>query len=150
VGEPAFGPESRARGWLEGVGSLPARMTGRATEFRERALTGALGLCLVPAALWGALASALLVTIAAQPPDELEPDGDPCCAVPDAWGDVARFSAIALFASGLDLAALTLGCAFLWFAVLYRWPDRRIVRVPVIATGGVAVLLAAVLVARAT
>ena len=124
-------------------------MTGRASELRERALTGALGLCLIPAALWGVPVVILLVAIAAQPPDELQPDGDPCCPVPDTWGEVVRFSAVALFAVGLDVAALTLGGAFVWFTVHHRWPHRRIARAPIIATGGVAVLLAAVLIARA-
>jgi hypothetical protein len=50
-------------------------------------------------------------------------------------GEVLRFSAVALFAVGLDVAALTLGGAFVWFTVHHRWPHRRIARAPIIATG---------------
>jgi hypothetical protein len=74
-------PRGRWRAW-----DPHPHMTGRASELRERALTGALALCLVPAALWGVPVVILLVAIAAQPPDELQPDGDPCCPVPDTWG----------------------------------------------------------------
>jgi hypothetical protein len=68
--------------------------------------------------------------------------------VPDSWGEVIRYSVVAAFAAGLDLAALTLGGALVWFTVLNRWPHPRIIWAPIIATGGVTLLLVGLLIAR--
>lgn len=117
------------------------------TAIRQRLLAFGLGTGLVLAGLWGSFIVLILGAIGAQPPDPRAPDfGDPCCPVPDTWLGVAGWLSLALVAAAADTAVLTLGAAFLFFAVRHRWPSRRIARAvlygPLVWLGLFALLLA--------
>jgi hypothetical protein len=91
----------------------------------------------------------IVVGSAAQLPDRLAMDGDPCCPVPDTWGDVAAWSTVGLVLALLDAGALVLGAAFLSFAVRSRWPGRRVVWLPLAAVPGCVGLIVLGLLLRA-
>jgi hypothetical protein len=120
----------------------------RWAEVRQRTLALVLGMGLVLSGLWGAVVVVVIAASAAQPPDELMPNGDPCCPVPDSWGDVAVWSVGALTATAVVAAMLTGGVACLAFATRSLRPADRLWVIPLHAVGGVAVVMAGVLGAR--
>lgn len=98
-----------------------------------RLIVGLAGAAGVYFAAWGAFWVFLFGVIAAQKPDPTAPDGDPCCATPDSWGEVASWVAGALVVAALagalvvaalDVALLAAGVAFVWWALRQRWPSR--------------------------
>ncbi len=89
-----------------------------------RLIVGLAGAAGVYFAAWGAFWVFLFGAIAAQKPDPTAPDGDPCCATPDTWGEVASWVAGTLVVAALDVALLAAGVAFVWWALRQRWPSR--------------------------
>jgi hypothetical protein len=66
------------------------------------------------------------VASAGHAPDRFAMDGDPGCAVPDTWGQVAAWSVEGMVVAALDAAVLVGGLACLCFAIRYRPPSRWI------------------------
>jgi hypothetical protein len=121
----------------------------RWAELRQRALACVLGVGLVAGGLSGAVVVLIIAASAAQPPNELLPNGDPCCPIPDSWADVAVWSMGALAATALDMAVIVGGVACLAFAARSLHPSAKLRVVPLYAVVVVAVTMAGVLVARA-
>ena len=109
---------------------------------RQRTLAFGLGAGLTLAGVWGGAVVLVLAGIAAQPPDPLAIDyGDPCCPVPDTWGEVAGWSLLALVVAVLDAALLVLGGALVRFALRRRRPTRRAALLPLAAAPLVAAVI---------
>src|SRR4029453_18358019 len=96
------------------------------TEVRQRSLALGLGTGLTVSGLWAAGLVLIAVGTAAQLPDPLAMDGDPCCPGPDSWVDVAIWSLSAVLLSALDAGVILGGVACLSFGVRHRSPSRRI------------------------
>jgi hypothetical protein len=114
----------------------------------QRGLRLGIGAMFTVGGLWGGLWTLLLVGIAAQPPDAQAMDGDPCCPVPDSWWQVAVWSVLALITVAVDAGVLVLGAAFMSCACRGRWPDGRLVRVPLGAAAAGAGLIVLGIAAR--
>ena len=101
------------------------------------------GLAALPLALFGALWAWLGAAIAAQRPDPLIIDGDPCCGHPDTWGEVGDWSFWALTMVSTDALLFAGACACLGYAGNGCWPRwRRLRWIPVGAVAVTAAVLA--------
>lgn len=120
----------------------------RWVEVRQRTLALVLGAGLVLSGLWGAVVVVIIAASATHPPDELTPNGDPCCPIPDSWADVAAWSVGALATTAVVAAMLAAGVACLAFATRSLRPADRLWTIPLYAVVGVAVVMAGVLGAR--
>jgi len=87
-----------------------------------RGLAGVLAVVLlVPA--WAGIAWAMLVfVIAADGPRPGAPDGDPCCAYADTWGDVAFGVAWGLVLAAISMALIYATITLTGFAVTGQPP----------------------------
>jgi hypothetical protein len=113
----------------------------------ERTIAAIAGAVAVLLSLYFSLWAMLGAAIAAQRPDPAVPDGDPCCAYPDSWSQVAGWSFAALsFASTVALV-FTGGVACLSYAWVGRRPRwRRLRWIPI---GAVALTAAAMAISLA-
>jgi hypothetical protein len=118
------------------------------TVVRQRSLALGLGAVLTLGALWGAFWVVLLVLIAGQPPDAAAVDGEPCCPVPETWGEVFGLAGLALVLALIDAAVLAVGVALLVQGIRLRWPSRLLMLMPLVAVGVSAVVIAVPLVVR--
>lgn len=90
------------------------------------ALVGAL-------AMWGIVWVFLLSAMAAQRPDPDVPDGDPCCGVPDTWGEVAELTAAGAASALVVGLLLALAVNLISWAVTARWlRTERLALIPAI------------------
>jgi hypothetical protein len=101
-----------------------------------------LGLGIGAAAAWGALLPAIAAGVAAQRPNPDTPDGDPCCPVPDTWGEVGGYAAAS--AGGFLVVGLILAFAvnLIYWAARGRWLQPE--RLALIPTVGIALALAGI------
>lgn len=114
----------------------------------RRALAVVAGLALGVFELYAVLWVWLVVLIAAQAPDPFEHDGEPCCFVPDTWGDVAESVAWAIGSATVYGALVALSVALIgWGSTGTRPRWRRLALGPLAAAGlvGAILLVAAVL-----
>jgi hypothetical protein len=81
----------------------------------QRGIAGLLGIGLLAAALAGTGLVLFGIGLAAQIPDPLVADGDPCCWHPDTWGEVATGSALGL------VYLMIVGMLFAGAAAMLRW-----------------------------
>jgi hypothetical protein len=94
----------------------------------ERMLAAIAGAAAVLLSLYCSVWVMLGAMIAAQRPDPAVPDGDPCCAHPDTWSEVAdRGFEVLSFASVVGLVFAG-GVACLAYGWAGRWPRRRRLR----------------------
>jgi hypothetical protein len=100
------------------------------------------GFTLLGVAAWGMLWVLLNGAMSAQLPDPSITDGDPCCAHPDTWGQVAGWSAVTLALAALDAALFAAAFATLRFGLTGQVLRlRRLVLVPPLTAVVVAVVL---------
>ena len=95
--------------------------------------------------LWAIVVVLAVAASAARPPDELIPNGHPCCPIPDSWAEVAVWSVGALVAAAIATAMLAGGVACLVFAARHRRPADKFLWLPLWGAAGVAAVLAGVL-----
>ena len=91
----------------------------------RRLLEVCAGIALVAAGLWGVLWVKLLVSISAERPDPAAEDGDPCCAVPDTYGEVVEGGAYAAGSALVDGALIACAIALIRHGITSCWPRRR-------------------------
>jgi hypothetical protein len=102
------------------------------------------GLALFALSTWGALWVLLIGTIYAQVPDRSAPDGDPCCAHPDTWGEVATGLGITLVLAMVVCIAFSVAAALIVRGIRGRWlRPRPLLLVP--AAGAIVAATAMVL-----
>lgn len=106
-----------------------------------------LGALIGAAATWGTLWVFLVGAIAAQRPDPDAPDGDPCCGVPDTWGEVVGTAAGAVASALVVGLLLAFAANLIHWALTSRWlRPERLALIPAIGVGltalGIAIGLA--------
>lgn len=99
----------------------------------QRALAALVGLGLLAAGLAGLALALLTIGTAAQVPDPLIADGDPCCGHPDSWVEVAIGVAWGLICLVIDGIIFAGAAAMLRWANAGRWLSlKRLSRLPVL------------------
>jgi len=91
----------------------------------QRGLAALIGLGLLAAGLAGLALALFTIGTAAQVPDPLIPDGDPCCGHPDTWGEVATGVAWGLVCLVIDGMLFAGSAAMLRWATAERWLSLR-------------------------
>lgn len=91
----------------------------------QRVLAGLVGLALLAAALAGLTLALLTIGTAAQVPDPLIADWDPCCGHPDSWGEVAMGVTWGLVCLVIDGMLFAGAAAMLRWANTGRWLSLR-------------------------
>ncbi|WP_028067538.1 hypothetical protein [Solirubrobacter soli] len=112
-----------------------------------RLVSAFVGLGAVLLSLYGALWVMLSAVIAAQRPDPLISDGDPCCVHPDTWGEVVDWSFWALTMASMDALLLAGAVACLGYAGSGhrpRWRRRRWIPIGTVAITAALMALALV------
>ena len=91
----------------------------------RRLLEVGAGIAVGAVGLWGILWVDLVVSIHAEHPDPEAPDGDPCCGVPDTYGEVVEGGALAAGSALVDGALIACAFALLHHGTTSRWPRIR-------------------------
>ena len=102
------------------------------------------GIALGAVGLWGVLWVTLVVGIYAEEPDPNAPEEDPCCDVPDTYGEVVAGGAFAAGSALVDGALVASAVALLRHGISSRWPRRRWLAAGPLVYALVAILVIAV------